>query len=207
MSISSNSLVVKTSYVCNCFPIILCTVTSIVEIFQKIIVDCLKYDVTQMSPYYRHLKQKNYLHCLILAVPFGIFIVALLNRNNRALGEQKFLEGKVAWEAQRENEAIDILKEAVKHGSANAQYYLAGCYENQNDETKKKDIATLYMLAADQNHPAAIYSLGVEYEKGVLFSKDEEETFRLFTTSAALGCDQAINELQKPKWKNRINTP
>jgi TPR repeat protein len=94
---------------------------------------------------------------------------------------------------------VSRLKEAAYCGSANAQKYLAGCYE-----TKKKENISLYLLASDQNHPSAIYFLAAEYEKGFYFQNNEDEAFKLYAQSASLGCDQATNKLQDPKWRSKF---
>jgi TPR repeat protein len=101
---------------------------------------------------------------------------------------------------QRSNmtEAIQLYKRAAtdaKNPNAGAQYNLARCYDqgitgvlSKND----REAVIYYKLSAKQNHPAALFQLGLRYETGSGVHLDHALAYEHFVRSAEQGYDKAL---------------
>jgi TPR repeat protein len=80
--------------------------------------------------------------------------------------------------------SLCYLNKAADQGLAEAQYILARRYERQRDLTKGLEYC---ILAANQEHPAALYMLGRFYQFGHEIQPDHAKAFDLYARAAELG--------------------
>ena len=72
-------------------------------------------------------------------------------------------------------------------GDAEAQFSLGLCFASQRSEPDYLQAAHWYQKAADQSHALAQFNLGVMYDRGQGFPRDEERSMMWIGKAAQLG--------------------
>jgi serine/threonine protein kinase len=93
-----------------------------------------------------------------------------------------------AFDGNKNNNSIQLYREAAEQGDAVAQYNLGVTYSNGMGVAKNQDEALYwYNEAAKQGYAAAQNNLGVMYDNGVGVAQDRAEAGRLFSLAAEQG--------------------
>ena len=99
-----------------------------------------------------------------------------------------------------DEDIIALARADAAHGDADAQCFLAINYAYGWDgfEHDPHKALELFLLAAAQDHPQALYNLAGLYETGDGVPQDPAEAERLYARAAARGHEDALLELDSP---------
>jgi TPR repeat protein len=97
---------------------------------------------------------------------------------------------------------IDDILARAERGDAEAQFHLgASFYYGVMASTDFSEAVRWFRQAAAQNHPRALYELGLMHIRGDGVLKDKEQGHALLLKSAELGYDEAMNALGSAYWR------
>lgn len=147
--------------------------------------------------FFKHIKDKSTLKCVILLVPvLGNIVVGiheLCNKLNiyKAI-EILYLEAMISHYNDQPSKVIQYLTRADAMGSLDHTNILALIYldEKNAEHDYDKGIALLEK-AAGQDHVHAIYNLGLEYKKGNVVGQDFTKAVSYFNQAIAKGSIEA----------------
>lgn len=92
--------------------------------------------------------------------------------------------------------ALKNLTKAAEGGVAESQYTLAVMYDVGDKIPENRDMALKWMqAAADQNHPNALYAMGVWMQRGYLGTYQPEDIIGLYERAATQGNINAMTGL------------
>lgn len=93
----------------------------------------------------------------------------------------------------------------AKHGDARAQYLVGWDYHHGNNLPRDYGLARRYLeMAAQQDHPRALYYLGLCYLYGWLDEKNEATAIDYLSRAAKLGHMEALAKLQQELEEKKI---
>lgn len=106
-----------------------------------------------------------------------------------ATPEELYARGYALGQAGKVTEALPLIRSAAEGGHAQAQFTLGSMYAfGQGGLTQSRDEARAwYERAAAQNHPVALYNLGLYYDKGLGVTQDRTRALDYYKRGAAAG--------------------
>lgn len=121
----------------------------------------------------------------------SIGLISLL-LTGAALGEsleEVYQRGQALGQAGKLSEALPLIRTAAEGGHAQAQFTLGSMYAFGQGglEQSREQARAWYERAAGQNHPVALYNLGLYYDKGLGVTQDRVRALVYYKRGAAAG--------------------
>lgn len=117
--------------------------------------------------------------------------------SHEAVVEALYESGLICYERRDHERAVHYLEPAARRGHAEAQFYLARCYNDLDQVGGAEQIALWLGKAADQGHAAAQCELATCYAIGLGVEEDAKTAFSWYKRAAEGGDVEAQYRLAK----------